>query len=657
MAFRPCYSVDEALSAVLGDLDLEFRGGDTAEEPLANENEDAARDSDSEAVGVGEGDSEPHYLDVTCSTESAASAYFDEEAEAPDAEAPVAAADGIGAELAAVPKHCCDKKCLEKLDAGGVTQIQLSVAEMTRDEKDLFVLGLLESSQYSADVTTKGKKRSKSWYKYSCFGMDVCVTAFRTVYSIGTKQLENLRKHLNQHGPVPRVHKNRGKKPKHALMFPMVQDAVTFLKAYAERFGIPHPAPLHGRTGTPPAYLHAGCTMLSIHKEYVTSCQEAERAVVGYDSFRGIWHQCLPHIKIMTPRTDVCEKCEDYRRQVVAAVSEAAKVNACEALTAHVHGAQVERDNYRAKTVEARQELDALGDELRMPPCAPCSQALACVHYTFDFAQNVGLPQSARQEGPMYYKVPRKIQIFGVNNEAVPRQVNYLLDENDTIGADGKHCHGPNTVASLLHHFFEVHGLGELECYLHADNCGGQNKNKTIVAYLAWRVMCGLHQKITISFMITGHTRCLVDGCFGLLKKKFRASDCYTLQQLAELVDSSAECNVSQLYPGSSVEWRSWDSFLPRFFKPIKGIQKLHHLVFDAAKPGVVSVKKLLGDPEEDVQVLSSSVDAVRAAGLPDVIPPGGLSLQRQTYLYQQVRPHVPDQFKDDLCPQPLAEH
>ena len=63
----------------------------------------------------------------------------------------------------------------------------------------------------------------------------------------------------------------------------------------------------------------------------------------------------------------------------------------------------------------------------------------------------------------------------------------------------------------------------------------------------------GLHSKITLSFMIPGHTRCLVDGCFGLLKQKFRRNDCYTLNQLEQLVNDSASGNEAQLVAGSGL--------------------------------------------------------------------------------------------------------
>ena len=76
-----------------------------------------------------------------------------------------------------------------------------------------------------------------------------------------------------------------------------------------------------------------------------------------------------------------------------------------------------------------------------------------------------------------------------------------------------------NAVVSLLHHFFQVHGLGEKDVHLHADNGGGQNKN-IMVGYLLWRVLTGLLNNITLSFMIARHTKFSPDWCFGLLKKR-----------------------------------------------------------------------------------------------------------------------------------------
>ena len=106
------------------------------------------------------------------------------------------------------------------------------------------------------------------------------------------------------------------------------------------------------------------------------------------------------------------------------------------------------------------------------------------IHYSFDFAQQVHVPHNPLQPGPIYFKTPRKCAIFGVCNEGLPRQVNYLIDEQYDTGK------GANTVVSLLHHFLEHHALGEEELELHADNCVGQNKNNIVMQVCGYGTLC-----------------------------------------------------------------------------------------------------------------------------------------------------------------------
>ena len=87
------------------------------------------------------------------------------------------------------------------------------------------------------------------------------------------------------------------------------------------------------------------------------------------------------------------------------------------------------------------------------------------MHYTFDFAQMVQLPHMSRQVGPIYFKTPRKVQLFGVCTDGLPRQVNYLIDEAQAIGINGQKTHGANAVVSLLHHFFAWYGHGEKNAF------------------------------------------------------------------------------------------------------------------------------------------------------------------------------------------------
>ena len=54
-------------------------------------------------------------------------------------------------------------------------------------------------------------------------------------------------------------------------------------------------------------------------------------------------------------------------------------------------------------------------------------------------------------------------------------QTFYLIDEAKETGK------GANTVVSLVHHYFRHYDYGEKDVKLQMDNCGGQNKNNTVI--------------------------------------------------------------------------------------------------------------------------------------------------------------------------------
>ena len=259
-------------------------------------------------------------------------------------------------------------------------------------------------------------------------------------------------------------------------------------------------------------------------------------------------------------------------------------------------------------------------------------------------------PSSPLQPGPMYFLVPRKCSIFGIHCEGVPRQVNYLTDEAFDCGK------GANAVISQLHHFFKIHGFGETEVFLNADNCCGQNKNNTMMQYLAWRVITGRHNKITLSFLVVGHTKFSPDWCFGLLKQKYRKTDIGSLDALAQCVETSATCNHSQLVGTSDgsliVPTFEWTSYFAVHFRRIVGIKKYQHFHFDSSLPGIVTVQEHCDSAKTSIPILKDKWMPLRET-LPQQIFPKGLSVERQWYLYEQIRSFCPESDKNTTCPLP----
>ena len=151
---------------------------------------------------------------------------------------------------------------------------------------------------------------------------------------------------------------------------------------------------------------------------------------------------------------------------------------------------EIERQGYRDMVSAAKNAVAELPRETTLGERQPMSRAIR-MHYSFDFAQQVHLPCDPLQPGPMYFLTPRICGIFGVCCEALPIQANYLIDEAASTSK------GSSAVISYLDHFFKMHGLGEMSCDLHCDNCPGQNKNRYMLWFLAWGVLYNLHSKIT----------------------------------------------------------------------------------------------------------------------------------------------------------------
>ncbi|KAH3865066.1 hypothetical protein DPMN_028104 [Dreissena polymorpha] len=81
------------------------------------------------------------------------------------------------------------------------------------------------------------------------------------------------------------------------------------------------------------------------------------------------------------------------------------------------------------------------------------------------------LPYHSRQIGSLYFSTPRKVKIFGIRIDAIPKQVNFHLDEHDTIGQDGSLSGGPNAVLSMIDWALYTYSGEHRECAFHADNC------------------------------------------------------------------------------------------------------------------------------------------------------------------------------------------
>ena len=169
------------------------------------------------------------------------------------------------------------------------------------------------------------------------------------------------------------------------------------------------------------------------------------------------------------------------------------------------------------------------------------------------------------------------------------------------------------------------------------------------------------HLKLGLHFLIAGHTKFGPDWCFGLFKQVFRKSRVDRLADIATVMAKSSEVkgvNLAQLVGNEDgsvlVETHDWQSHLTPYFRRLPQIKSYQHFSFDSERPGVVMAKKHRDAEVVEFQLLKDPAIRPPVSGLP-VLPPPGLDMARQQYLFKEIRKFCRDDAKDITCPEPKS--
>ncbi len=552
----------------------------------------------------------------------------------------------------------CGQNCQQFFGVSEVLEAREDFRLMSRSEQHSFIVGKLQTFMRSSGHSVSARRSSlRERQKFDYFinaDRPVCRTMFLFYHGESTDRLKRRQKYLTETGTLPPNHGNTGRTPGHACKPADKKKVGFFIENFTVVHGLPDPGrDLRAAKGRLKICLPTVMNHKSVHRIYERSMNPEGSEPVKYQTFRRLWIEHFPHIVFSKTKSDLCMTCEDNKKLINASIAtgdEEYKLDCLMRAKEHLVAAKKERDYYRASIQEAKQSYANAPFDGTANPAQD-----SVMHYSWDFAQQLQFPYEDHQVGPIYFKSPRIAQLFGICCEAIPRQVNYLVDEADFPGK------GADTVISLLDHFFDNYGLGEEHALLTADNCVGQNKNNAVLQYLIYRVLTGKHKSVTLSFMLVGHTKFSPDGYFGLIKKRYRRSKVYTYDHLADVVNSSTtgRFNTCQSYRAGQgcevVQFRKWSAWLGQIFKKLPEITKYQHFR-TVNRLGEIFVKESVDAKEKKFVLLKKDVgefDGKLRKG-PPVHPPNDLSPQRQWYLYEMIRPHIPNEAdKESTAPKP----
>jgi hypothetical protein len=559
---------------------------------------------------------------------------------------------------------CCDKNCLATYGKIYQEEYRRRFLSLSKHDQRLILIGILSSCSHR-----KNSERLTFSYRFDG-DHPICREAFRHIYGLGSHTLKALQSIVRAQEFTPPDHGNVGKESSRRFCGKPKETLDSFINNYIEIHGLPSPGRL--RAGNVEINLPGDTSMASMWRQYTEALNVAklEKFEVTYDFFRRYLNASYPQIQFQQARSDLCDFCDEIRSRLISDQTESKNSKLLREYKSHLDQVHAAREEYRKQIDFAKNSWEKLPIQQRSKTIAelsvhpryrknsPCRME-SSMHYSFDFAQQIKYPYSPQQRGSEYFATARKCSVFGVVTEPIGRSTLFLLDEEEFCGK------GADTVISYIDTFFSYHGLGENHALLHADNCTGQNKNNAMIWYLAWRVMAGLHQRISLSFMLTGHTKFAPDSAFGLFKLKYRSQQVDCLADLERTCyEAATENRIVPHFEGTHlglserfIDFYKWTLFLEKNFKKIPNISGYRYFQFDAKTPGVVGLKQNELSKIEYVSVLKNPHWRVHKGNLPAKLEAEGLSPERQEYLYRKIRRYVRDPKKREItCPCPQRE-
>ena len=405
--------------------------------------------------------------------------------------------------------------------------------------------------------------------------------------------------------------------------------------------------------------------------------------VCHWSTFLRTWNKHISHLKVRSPSDNTCVQCNIYRNLSKYSMNDSDRVGDAEGgldvsnlrcpetnepslLKPLVDEVEESHENLilnAAKHVKTAQSQKLLAQEkIKLAKDRYDSERSesSVITLVMDYCQNMGIPHFGNEQpGDTYYYSPIWLYCFGIVNVALDQLYAYIYQESA-----GKK--GSMNVVSFLLHYIENYVMGnghhnyqtKDELNIITDNCGGQNKNGLILKAAAYLMEKNWFRRVTLIFLIRGHTKNSADRMFNLLKVHWRQTNVYTYQQALDIL---GECEYVNVVDSTHLHV-DYSQLLEKIYRqPVSGsIQKNHVFSFDAKLKEHVEMSSKVTNKAlvTTTQVLKKKVKNLTEfhrqylirCWKPKSLDPVGLKPIKQVHLYTKWRKVVPRQYRDITC-------
>lgn len=419
--------------------------------------------------------------------------------------------------------------------------------------------------------------------------------------------------------------------------------------------------------------------------------------LVSWSSFLAFWSNNYRHLIIRRPNHDICPDCYIAANVLKFGARENADPMLAELLDLEEHEDDCnneeddddafpermlfsleERENEILKASKhvilakrMRELFNSYVTRARLDTSTNVAHALRTYMRIGDYCQKMEMPYfGAEQPGDTYYMSPVSVNCFGlvdpsgtfsVDEENVKEYRHllkaYVYDES-VAGCGGNH------VASLLIKDLRDSGLmdrskGPGKHFVAAfDNCPGQNKNNHVLKTLcAWLVEQKYFLKVTVLFLVKGHTKNPVDHLFNALKREYRMQNIETFDDLIPILNKSDDVIAEA---ATTDDFHDWNGMLKELYSDFPFVLKYH--LFESESIEKISCQMGPDSPSAVVNLKfpKRESDENRAQRLQTLAPtrlnPPGLKEIKQVELYTKFRKFIKPINWDKTCPYPGAE-